>query len=111
MTAGTAITKLRLLERWKILTLQGWKIRRKDHDDSARFARDETFCPQPGNSGEGYSFKSYNDPSMFIRPSNSIVFIASDGGMLQWDAPPGGTTTQAGRSPSRGADPRHAPPY
>jgi hypothetical protein len=53
---------------------------------SSHFAQDATFCPQPGNSGEGYSFESLNDPSMFIRHFDYIVFIASDGGQLPWDA-------------------------
>ena len=52
---------------------------------SAHFAQDATFCPQPGNSGEGHSFESLNDPSMFIRHFDYIVFIASDGGQLPWD--------------------------
>ena len=30
---------------------------------STHFAQDATFCPQPGNSGEGHSFESLNDPS------------------------------------------------
>jgi Alpha-L-arabinofuranosidase B (ABFB) domain len=53
---------------------------------STHFAQDATFCPQAGNSGEGYSFESLNDPSMFIRHFDYIVFIASDGGQLPWDA-------------------------
>lgn len=53
---------------------------------STHFAQDATFCPQPGNSGEGHSFESLNDPSMFIRHFDYIVFIASDGGQLPWDA-------------------------
>jgi hypothetical protein len=55
-------------------------------NDSTHFAQDATFCPRPGNSGEGYSFESLNDPSMFIRHFDYIAFIASDGGQLPWDA-------------------------
>lgn len=54
-------------------------------DDSAQFAGDATFCPRPGNSGQGYSFESYNDPQLFIRHFDDIVYIASDGGSNSWD--------------------------
>jgi hypothetical protein len=52
---------------------------------SAKFAYDATFCAQPGNSGQGYSFESYNDSQLFIRHYNYVVYIASDGGSIPWD--------------------------
>jgi hypothetical protein len=51
-----------------------------------RFARDATFCPRPGNSGQGYSFQSANYPDEYIRHYDYIVYIASDGGRNPWDA-------------------------
>jgi hypothetical protein len=54
-------------------------------DGSASFASHTTFCPQAGNSGEGYSFEAYNRPGMFIRHFDYIVYLASDGGVLSWD--------------------------
>ena len=56
------------------------------------FAQDATFCPQPGNSGEGHSFESLNDPSMFIRHFDYIVFIARLVQLI--DRPPGPTVSQ-----------------
>ena len=53
-------------------------------DGSAKFAQDATFCAQPGNVGQGYSFESYNDSQEFIRHFNYVVYIASDG-MIPWD--------------------------
>jgi hypothetical protein len=54
-------------------------------DGSAQFAQDATFCPQPGNSGQGYSFQSVNYPAKYIRHYNYVVYIASDGGSNPWD--------------------------
>jgi hypothetical protein len=54
-------------------------------DGGAQFARDATFCPQPGHRGQGYSFESYNQTSMFIRHYDYVVYIASDGGSIPWD--------------------------
>jgi non-reducing end alpha-L-arabinofuranosidase len=56
-------------------------------DGSAQFAMDATFCPQPGNSGQGYSFQSINYPNKYIRHFDYVVYIASDGGSNPWDNP------------------------
>ena len=56
-------------------------------DGSAQFAQDATFCPQPGNSGQGYSFQSVNYPDKYIRHYDYVVYIASDGGSNPWDTP------------------------
>jgi Alpha-L-arabinofuranosidase B (ABFB) domain len=57
-----------------------------DQDDgSSQFADDATFCPQPGNSGQGYSFQSVNHPDEYIRHYDYVVYIASDGGRNPWD--------------------------
>ena len=59
-----------------------------DQDDgSAQLAQDATFCPRPGNSGQGYSFQSVNYPDKYIRHYNYVVYIASDGGSNPWDNP------------------------
>jgi Alpha-L-arabinofuranosidase B (ABFB) domain len=55
------------------------------NDGSAQFAQDATFCPRPGNSGQGYSFQSVNYPTQYIRHYNYVVYIASDGGSNPWD--------------------------
>jgi hypothetical protein len=54
-------------------------------DGTEQFAEDATFCPQPGNSGEGYSFKSVNYPNKYIRHYDYTVHLASDGGSNPWD--------------------------
>ncbi len=56
-------------------------------DGSSQFASDATFCPQPGNSGQGYSFQSVNYPNMYIRHYDYVVYLASDGGSNPWDTP------------------------
>ena len=54
-------------------------------DGTSQFALDATFCPRPGNSGQGYSFESDNYPDKYIRHYNYVVYIASDGGSNPWD--------------------------
>jgi hypothetical protein len=55
------------------------------NDGSSQFAADATFCPQVGNSGEGYSFQSVNYPYEYIRHYDYVAYIASDGGANPWD--------------------------
>jgi Alpha-L-arabinofuranosidase B (ABFB) domain len=56
-------------------------------DGSTQFAQDATFCPRPGNSGQGYSFQSVNYPDKYIRHYDYVVYLASDGGASPWDTP------------------------
>ena len=56
------------------------------NDGSASFASYATFCPHPGNSGQGYSFEAFNRPSLFIRNFNHGLYIAGNGGFFSWDA-------------------------
>ena len=56
------------------------------NDGSSGFAQDATFCPTPGNSGQGYSFQSVNYPTKYIRHYNFTVYIASNGGSNAWDS-------------------------
>jgi hypothetical protein len=57
------------------------------NDGGSQFAEDATFCPRPGNSGQGYSFQSVNYPDQYIRHYDYVVHIASDGGSNPWDTP------------------------
>jgi hypothetical protein len=59
------------------------------NDGSALFANDATFCPQPGNSGQGTSFSSVNFPAKFIRTFDNSVDLASNGGDNAWDTTTG----------------------
>ncbi|WP_329461406.1 alpha-L-arabinofuranosidase B [Streptomyces sp. NBC_01431] len=55
-------------------------------DGTTQFAADATFCPQPGNSGTGYSLQSLNYPAKYIRHYASTAYIASNGGTNAWDS-------------------------
>jgi len=50
------------------------------NDGSVQFAQDATFCPEAGNSGEGYSFESVNFPNDYIRHFDYTAYIASGSG-------------------------------
>ncbi|WP_369916140.1 alpha-L-arabinofuranosidase B [Plantactinospora sp. KBS50] len=56
------------------------------NDGSAIFAQDATFCPQTGFNGQGNTFRSYNYPTRNIRHYNNNVYIASNGGVHDYDA-------------------------
>jgi len=64
---------------------QNFELYLDQNDGSSQFANDATFCPQPGNSGQGYSFQSVNYPDEYIRHYDYVVYIASDGGRNPWD--------------------------
>ncbi len=56
------------------------------NDGTSGFAQDATFCPQTGNSGQGYSLQSVNYSNKYIRHYNFTVYIASNGGSNAWDS-------------------------
>jgi hypothetical protein len=62
-----------------------FQFRLQPNDGSTLFAQDATFCSQPGNSGQGTSFKSVNFPDRYIRAFNSTVYLAANGGANPWD--------------------------
>ena len=53
---------------------------------SRLFNQDATFCVQPGNSGQGFSFGSVNFANKYLRHFNFNVYIASNGGSNTWDS-------------------------
>jgi hypothetical protein len=55
-------------------------------DGTSQFAQDATFCPQPGNSGQGISLPSVNYSDRYVRHYNNTVYIASNGGSNAWDS-------------------------
>jgi hypothetical protein len=67
---------------------QNFQFHLQPNDGSALFAQDATFCPGPGNSGQGTSFQSVDFPGRYIRHFNFTVYLASDGppGTNPWDA-------------------------
>jgi len=64
----------------------GFRLFLNANDGTSLFAQDATFCPQAGNSGQGYSFSSVNYPTKYIRHYNWIGYVASNGGSNAWDA-------------------------
>ncbi|HET7469065.1 MAG TPA: arabinofuranosidase catalytic domain-containing protein, partial [Gemmatimonadales bacterium] len=64
---------------------QNFQLHLQPSDGSPLFAQDATFCPGPGNSGQGMSFQSVNFPGRYLRTFNNVLFLASNGGPNPWD--------------------------
>jgi len=66
---------------------QNFQFHLQPFDGSTLFTTDATFCPGPGNSGQGTSFQSVNFPGRYIRHFNFTLYLASDGppGTNPWD--------------------------
>ncbi|KAI1436118.1 glycoside hydrolase family 54 protein [Xylaria sp. CBS 124048] len=58
-------------------------------DGSKQFNEDATFCPQTGLNGQGNSLRAWAYPTRFIRHSDNVAYIASNGGPETFD----GTTS------------------
>ncbi|MEV7025314.1 AbfB domain-containing protein, partial [Kitasatospora sp. NPDC093558] len=71
---------------------------------TSQFAADATFCAQPGNSGTGYSLKSFNFPERYVRHYRFAGYVASTAAPTPGTALRRGPRTPAGSSPSPGAD-------
>jgi len=65
---------------------QNFELYLQPNDGSSLFAQDATFCPQAGNSGQGWSFQSVNYATKYIRHYDYTVYLASDGGSNAWDS-------------------------
>jgi non-reducing end alpha-L-arabinofuranosidase len=83
---------------------QNFQFHLHPNDGSALFSQDATFCPVPGNGGQGMSFQSVNFPTRYIRVFDNVVYLASDGGTNPWD-----TTTSWAQDTSWLVDPAWAP--
>ncbi len=64
---------------------QNFKVHLQPNDGSSLFAQDATFCPKPGNSGQGVSFQSVNFTTKYLRNYQGQLYLASDGGTNPWD--------------------------
>jgi hypothetical protein len=66
---------------------QNFQFHLQPDDGSTLFSTDATFCPGPGNSGQGTSFQSVNFTGRFMRHFNATLYLASDGppGTNPWD--------------------------
>ncbi|KDR66944.1 hypothetical protein GALMADRAFT_1137973 [Galerina marginata CBS 339.88] len=56
------------------------------NDGSKQFHEDATFCPQAGLNGQGNSVRSWNHPTRSFRNFNNTLFVASHGGVHDFDA-------------------------
>ncbi|KAH8795918.1 Arabinosidase B [Flagelloscypha sp. PMI_526] len=56
------------------------------NDGSKLFHEDATFCPQSGLNGQGNTIRSWNYPARYIRHYNALGYIASNGGVHDFDA-------------------------
>ncbi|MFC8717730.1 alpha-L-arabinofuranosidase B [Kitasatospora sp. NPDC057198] len=63
-----------------------FELRLNADDGSRLFARDATFCPHPGNNGQGLSFPSLGYPEKEIRHFEYTGYLAGDGGSNTWDS-------------------------
>jgi hypothetical protein len=64
---------------------QNFQFHLQPSDGSPLFAQDATFCPGPGNSGQGMSFQSVNFAGRFLRSFENVLYLASNGGANPWD--------------------------
>jgi hypothetical protein len=64
---------------------QNFQLHLQPSDGSPLFSQDATFCPGPGNSGQGMSFQSVNFPGRYLRTFNNVLYLASNGGPNPWD--------------------------
>ncbi|MBW8818626.1 MAG: alpha-N-arabinofuranosidase [Catenulispora sp. 13_1_20CM_3_70_7] len=69
----------------KFLRHYAFELYLNANDGSSQFAADATFCPQPGNSGTGYSLQSFNFPAKYVRHYAFTAYVASNGGTNAWD--------------------------
>jgi hypothetical protein len=56
------------------------------NDGSKAFKEDATFCPQAGLSGQGSSIRAWAYPTRWIRHYNNAGYVASNGGVKDFDA-------------------------
>ncbi|TKX20377.1 putative alpha-L-arabinofuranosidase B [Elsinoe australis] len=56
------------------------------NDNSKQFKEDATFCPQAGLNGQGNSIRAWGYPTRWIRHYANVGYIASNGGVQDFDA-------------------------
>lgn len=55
------------------------------NDGTQQFYEDATFCPQTALNGEGDSIRSWSYPTRYFRHYNNVLFVASNGGVHDFD--------------------------
>lgn len=56
------------------------------NDGTKILHEDATFCPQTGISGQGSSIRSWSYPTRYFRHYNNTLYIASNGGVHEFDS-------------------------
>jgi len=59
---------------------ENFKLAVHANDNSKQFQEDATFCLEDGLNGLGYTIRSWNYPTRYLRQYNNIAYIASNGG-------------------------------
>ncbi|PVH71901.1 glycoside hydrolase family 128 protein [Cadophora sp. DSE1049] len=65
----------------------GFALLLNANDGTKLFAEDATFCPQAGLNGQSSSFRSWSFPTRFFRHYANVGYIASNGGVHDFDNP------------------------
>jgi hypothetical protein len=65
------------------------QIRQQTNDGTPGFATDATFCPVPGQSGQGISLQWAGNPALYLRHYAGALYLASNGGSNAWDTATG----------------------
>ena len=63
----------------------GPELQLNPDDGSKQFAEDATFCSQAGLNGLGYSIRSWNYPTRYVRHYNNMTYAAGNGGVNTFD--------------------------
>ncbi|KAJ5466549.1 alpha-L-arabinofuranosidase B [Penicillium diatomitis] len=56
------------------------------NDGTKIFGEDATFCTQPGLNGQGDTLRSWSYPTRSFRHFNNVLYVASNGGVQDFDA-------------------------
>ena len=60
-------------------------VYQQQNDNTSQFATDATFCPVPGNNGQGVSLQWAGNASLYLRHYQGQLYVASNGGSAAWD--------------------------
>ncbi|KAL2810542.1 alpha-L-arabinofuranosidase B [Aspergillus granulosus] len=64
----------------------GFQLLLNQDDGTKLFAEDATFCPMEGLNGEGNSLRSWSYPTRYFRHYNNELYVATNGGVHDFDA-------------------------
>jgi hypothetical protein len=85
---------------------QNFQFHLQLNDGSTLFSMDATFCPGPGNSGQGTSFQSVNFPGRYIRRASGGDCVT--GALISTSSAVGGLCGRGHLHNGSGLSPREA---